>query len=124
MVSPQRLLGLALLVFALEKLKLGEPLIHSIRDLRSTGVVLVLNDWHLGIESLEICLLAFTGCDRLIEVVADVFPRTGAVSERVPQKIGTGEIGGTAPTSEIDLLIAPSLAFADLAVECDCHIAS
>jgi hypothetical protein len=92
--------------------------------------VLFVNDGHVCVESVEVCLLAFTGGDRLIEVVADVLPRTGAVSERVPQKIGTSEIGGAAPTSEIDLLIAPSVgshvlfAFADLAVECDCHIAS
>jgi len=79
-------------------LKLGEPLVHSVRDFRASSVILILNDWHLGIESLEICLLAFTGCDRLIEVVADVFPRTGAVSERVPQEVGTGEIGWAAPT--------------------------
>ena len=64
------------------------------------------------------------GRDCLIEVVADVFPRTGTVSERVPQEVGTGEIGWAAPTTEIDLLVAPSLAFADLAVKCDCHIAS
>jgi hypothetical protein len=53
-----------------------------------------------------------------------MFPGTGAVSERVAQEVGTGEIGWATPTSEIDLLVAPSLAFADLAVECDCHIAS
>jgi hypothetical protein len=55
-----------------------------------------LNDWHVCVESFEVCLLAFTGGDRLIEIVADVLPRTGAVSERVPQKIGTSEIGGAA----------------------------
>jgi hypothetical protein len=31
---------------------------------------------HVGIESLEICVLALAGGDCLIEVVADVFPRT------------------------------------------------
>jgi hypothetical protein len=98
-----------LLVFALKELKLGEPLIHSVRDFRSTGVVLVLNDWHVGIESLEICVLALPGGDCLIEVVADVFPRTGAVSKRVPQEVGTGEVCGAAPTTEIDLLISAGL---------------
>jgi hypothetical protein len=49
--------------------------------------------------------------------------RTGAFSER-PQEVGAGEIGGQAPTPEVDLLIAPSFAFADLPLECDCHIAS
>ncbi len=34
------------------------------------------------------------------------------------------EIGGVVPTSEINLLIAPRFAFADLAIECDCRIAS
>ena len=108
-VRSQRLLTLALLVFALEELKLGEPLIHCVCDLCSTTIVLVLNDWHVCVESVEVCLLAFAGGDRLIEIVADVLPRTGAVSKRVPQEIGTGEIGGAAPTTEIDLLIAPSL---------------
>jgi len=61
--------------------------------------------------------------NHLIEIVADLVPRSGTVSERVAQKVGTGEIGGAAPTTEIDLLIAPSIAFADLAIECDCHIA-
>ena len=34
------------------------------------------------------------------------------------------EIGGAALATEIDLLIAPGFAFADLAIECDCHIVS
>ena len=62
--------------------------------------------------------------DRLIEIVADVIPRTGAVSQRVPQEVGTGEIGWAAPTTEIDFLIAPVFAFADLGIECDCDLAS
>ena len=33
-------------------------------------------------------------------------------------------IGGAAPPTKIDFLIAPSFAFADLPIECDCHIAS
>ena len=74
-------------------------------------------------ESIQVCLLAFTGGDCLIDIVADVFPWTGAVSERAPQEIGTGEIGWAAPTSEIHLLITPSVAIAELAVECDCNIA-
>ena len=74
-------------------------------------------------ESIQVCLLAFTGGDRLIDIVADVFPWTGVVSERAPQEIGTGEIGWAAPTSEIHLLITPSVAIAELAVECDCNIA-
>src|SRR3954468_10665930 len=82
-VSPQRLLALALLVFALEKLKLGEPLIHSVRDFRSISIVLISNNGYVCVQSIEVCLLAFTGGDRLIEIVADVFPRTSAVSERV-----------------------------------------
>jgi hypothetical protein len=32
------------------------------------------------IESFEVCLLALAGGDRLIEVIANMFPRTGAVS--------------------------------------------
>jgi hypothetical protein len=106
-----------LLIFALKKLKLSEPLIHGVRDFRPTSIFLILNDGYVCVESIEVCLLAFTGGDRLIEIVADVFPRTGAVSERVPQEIGTGEIGGAAPTTDIDLFIAPSLAFADLTIE-------
>jgi hypothetical protein len=70
------------------------------------------------------CLLALLGVDCRIEVVANRFPGAGAVGERIPQEIGTGEIGRSAPTSKIDFLIAPSLAFADLPIECDCHIAS
>jgi chorismate mutase len=53
-----------------------------------------------------------------------VFPRTGAASRRAPQKIGTSEAGGAPPATEIDLLKAPGFAFADLAMECDCHLAS
>jgi len=114
----------ALLVFALEQLKLGKPLIHGIRDFRPSRVIQIVNHRYVGIESFEVCLLAPSGGDRFIKVVANVFPGTGAVSQRVPQEVGTGEIGGAAPTSEIDFLIAPSLAFADLAIECDCHLAS
>jgi hypothetical protein len=82
-----------------------------------------LNHWDVCVESFEICF-ALAGGDRLIEIVANVFPGTGAVSQRVPQEIWTGEVGGAAPTTEIDLLIAPGFAFADLAIECDCYLAS
>jgi hypothetical protein len=105
-------------------LKLGEPLKDSISDFRATGYVLVLNDRNVCVESFEVCLLAILGVDCGVEVVANRIPGTGAVSQRIPQEVRTSEIGGAAPTSEIDLLIAPSLAFADLPVECDCHIAS
>jgi hypothetical protein len=105
-------------------LKFGEPLIDGIRDFRATGFVLVLNDRNVCVESLKVSLLALSGGDRLVEVIADVFPWTGAVSQRIPQEIGTGEIGGAPSTSKIDLLIAAGFAFADLPVECDCHFAS
>jgi hypothetical protein len=85
---------------------------------------LVLNDRDIGIQSFEICLLPFLSVDCRVEVVANRFPWTRAVGERIAQEVGTREIGGAAPTSEIDLLVAPSLAFADLAIECDCNIAS
>lgn len=75
-------------------------------------------------ESFEVCLLALAGGDRLVEVVANCFPRTGAIGERIPQEVGTGEVGRSAPTSEVNLLVAPGFAFSDLAIECDCHIAS
>ena len=77
-----------------------------------------MNDRNVCVQSFEVCLLAVAGGDRLIEVVANVLPRTGAVSQRVPQEVGTAEIGGSAPTTEVDLLIAPGFAFADLAIEC------
>jgi hypothetical protein len=48
-------------VLALEQLKLGEPLVHSVCDLRPTDVALHLNDWYVCFESVEVCLLAFTG---------------------------------------------------------------
>lgn len=48
----------------------------------------------------------------------------GAVGERIPQEVGTPEIGRSAPAPEFDLLVAARLAFANLPVECDCHIAS
>jgi hypothetical protein len=105
-----------LLVFALKKLKLSEPVIHGVRDFCPTGFVLVLNDRNIGVQSFEICLLALLGVDCGIEVVTNSFPRAGTVSQRIPQEVGTGEIGWAAPTSEIDLLVPPSLAFADLAV--------
>ena len=38
--------------------------------------------------------LSLAGRDCFIGVVADMFPGAGAVSERVPQKIGTGKVGG------------------------------
>jgi hypothetical protein len=81
-----------------------------------------LNGQDVCVESFEVCLLALAGGDRLIEILADMFPRTGAVSQRVPQKIGTSEIGWAAPTTEIDFLIAAGFAFADLTIECDCHV--
>src|SRR5579864_9245200 len=96
----------------------------SISDFRSPGFVLDLNDWDVGIQSFEICLLALLGFNCGIEVVANSFPRAGTVSQRIPQEVRTGEIGGAAPTSEIDLLVAPSFALAYLPIECDCHVAS
>jgi hypothetical protein len=84
----------------------------------------VFNDGNVCIERFKICLLALLSVDCRVEVVANRFPWTGAVGERIPQEVRTGEIGGAAPTTEIDLLMAPSLAFADLAIECDCHVAS
>jgi len=104
-----------LLVFALKKLKLGEPLIDCVSDFRPPRVILVVNDRDICVESLEVCLLALSGGDRLIKVIANVFPRTGAISQRVPQEIGTREVDGAAPTTEIYLLITPGFAFADLA---------
>jgi hypothetical protein len=85
---------------------------------------LVLDNRNVCVESFEICLLALLSVDCRIEVVADGFLGTGAVAQRVPQEVGTCEIGGSAPAPEIDFLVAASLAFADLPVECDCHIAS
>jgi hypothetical protein len=123
-VRPQRFLALPLLVFPLKELWLCEPLIHGVRNFRSISIVLVLNDGHVCVESLDVCLLALLGVDCGIEVIADGVPRTSAVSKRVPQEVGTGEVGGAAPTPEINFLVAPSLAFADLAIECDCRIAS
>ena len=109
-VRPQCLLALALLVFALKELKLGKPLVYSIRDFRPTGFVLVLSDRDVCIKSFELCLLALLRLDCRVEVVANGFPWARAVSQRIPQEVGTAEIGGTAPTSEIDLLVAPSFA--------------
>jgi hypothetical protein len=43
---------------------------------------------------------------------------------KIAQEIGTGEIGWAPSTSKIDLLIAAGFAFADLPIECDCHLAS
>ena len=68
-------------------------------------------------------MLAVSGGYCLMEVVPHWFPWTRTVRERIPQAIGTGEVGGAPPTSEIDQ-IAPSLALTDLAIECDCHLAS
>jgi hypothetical protein len=110
-------LALTLLVFARKKLKLSEPLVRGVCDFRPPCVVLVLNSRNVCVESVEVCLLAFTSGDWLIKVVADVFPRTSAISQRIPQEVGTGEIGGAAPTTEIDFLIAPGDAFADMAIE-------
>src|SRR6202007_1616257 len=104
---------------SLKQLKFGEPLIHGICDLCATSIVLFVNDGHVCVESVEVCLLAFTGGDRLIKFVADVLPRTGAGGERIAQEVGTGEVCGAAPTTEIDLLIPPSLALAALPIECD-----
>jgi hypothetical protein len=86
-----------LLVFALKELKLGEPLIHSAREFRPTSVVLMLNNWNIGIESFKIRLLALAGSDCFVEVVANLFPWTAAVSDRVPQEIGTCKTVGRRP---------------------------
>jgi hypothetical protein len=72
------------LVFALKKLKLGEPLKDGISDFRSPRFVLVLNDRNVCVESIEICLLPRLRVDCRIEVVANRFPGTGAVDERIP----------------------------------------
>jgi hypothetical protein len=112
------------LVFALKKLKLCEPLKDSISDFRPTGFILVLNDRNVCVQSFKVRLLALLSVDCRVEVVANRFPWTGTVSQRIAQEIGTGEVGWATPTSEIDLLVAPSFAFANLALQCDCHIAS
>jgi hypothetical protein len=62
-VRPQRFLALALLVFALEKLKLCEPPKDSISDFRPTGFILVLNHRDVCIESFKVCLLALLSVD-------------------------------------------------------------
>ena len=59
-VRSQRLLALALLVFALKKLKFGEPLIDSVNDFRPPRLILVVNDRDICVESLEVCLLALS----------------------------------------------------------------
>jgi len=79
-VRSQRLLALALLVFALKKLKFGEPLIDSVNDFRpSPRLILVVNDRDICVESLEVCLLALSGGDCLVEVVAHMYPGTVTV---------------------------------------------
>ena len=105
-----------MLVFALKKLKLGEPLMDSVGNLRPTGVVLVLDDLDVCVEGVEVRLLALAGGNRLDVVIANVFPRTGAISQRISQEVGAGEVGWAASKSEIDLLIAPRIAFADLVI--------
>ena len=85
-VRPRRLLALALLILALKQLKLSEPLINSVGDFRPTSFVLIVNNRDVGVESLEVCLLALSGCDRFVEIFADVFPRSSAVSQRVRRK--------------------------------------
>jgi hypothetical protein len=52
-------LSLKFRVLALEQLKLGEPLVYSVCDLRPTDVALHLNDRYICFESVEVCLLAF-----------------------------------------------------------------
>ena len=121
-VRTQSLLTFPLLIFALEKLKLGKPLVNCVFDFRPIGVILLLNDRNVCVENFEVCLFALGGDDRLIRIIADVLPRSGAVSER--RKYGPVRSAGAAPTSEIDLVLAPVFAFADLAIECDCHLAS
>jgi hypothetical protein len=59
------------LVFALKKLKLGEPLKNGISDFRPTGFVVVLDDRNDRIEGFKICLPAFLSVDRRIKVVAN-----------------------------------------------------
>ena len=78
-VCSQGLFALALLVFALKKLKLGEPLKDRIGDFCPTGFVLVLNNRNVRVESFEICLLALLSVDCCTEVVANGLPWTGAV---------------------------------------------
>jgi hypothetical protein len=72
------------LVFSLKKLKLGEPLKDSISDFRAPGFVFILDDRNVCVESIEVCLLALLSFDCRIEVGADGFPWTGAISERIP----------------------------------------
>jgi hypothetical protein len=90
-------LALALLVFALEKLKLSEPLKNGISEFRSTGFILVLNDGNVCIDGFEICLLALLSVDCRVEVFANGLPGTGAIRVRIQQEIGTCEIGRSAP---------------------------
>ena len=95
-VRPQRLLAFSLLVFTLKELQLSEPLIHGVGDFRCR-LVFVLHDRHVCVESFEVRLLALLGVNCRIEVVANRFPRTGAVGKRIPQEVRTSEIGGRRP---------------------------
>jgi len=55
----------------------------GVGNLRPPSFILVLNDRDVCVERVEVCLLALAGGDCFIEVIADVFPRTGAVSQRI-----------------------------------------
>lgn len=73
----------------------------------------------IRLQSVEISLLPLLRLDCLVEVVAARFPWTAAIRLGVPVEIGTSEVAGAEPGSEVDPLVALVLAFADLPVNFD-----
>ena len=78
-VSLQGLFALTLLVFALENLQLSEPLRNGIGDSRPARLFPLCLDRNACLKRIEVRLLLLLGVDCRFEVVADRFPRTGAI---------------------------------------------
>jgi len=61
---------------------------------------------------------------QLAEIVNYGFPCAVPSASEYCRKYGPERSAGRRPLAEIDLFVAPGFAFDDLAIDCDCHLAS
>src|SRR5205814_8544318 len=100
-------------------LRACQPQAVSVGAFRPTSLVLVSDRGYVGVEpSKHACLRSWAAIASSSSSGKVSHGRVPSGSEH--RRNRTGEIDGAAPTTEVDLLIAPSSAFADLPIECDC----
>ena len=71
-------------------------------------------------RKIKVNLTKYVATEGGLRYCPTVITSNGCIASEYRSKYGPG----AAPTTEIDLLIAPGFAFANPPIECDCHIAS